>query len=80
MKKAVGAILKIVHAEPLAPDTVAEFTAAAALQRASGGGAESDRQRELGQLMSGSKFNLLDPLKVMDVFRRIEATVSDFLI
>lgn len=68
VKKAVGAILKIVHAEPIASENVSDFENAQ--QRR--GDAENEKQRELGQLMGAAKFTLLDPLKVLDIFRRIE--------
>uniref|UniRef100_A0A914IDK2 DNA-directed RNA polymerase subunit n=1 Tax=Globodera rostochiensis TaxID=31243 RepID=A0A914IDK2_GLORO len=75
VKKAVGAILKIAHAEPIGPETVTDFVNAQ--QR--GSGAEGERQREVGQLMGSAKYNLLDPLKVLDIFRKIDAKDIPFL-
>ncbi|KAL3091836.1 hypothetical protein niasHS_004661 [Heterodera schachtii] len=78
VKKAVGAILKIAHVEPIDAERVADFVNA---QQRGGilGGTESERQREVGQLMGTSKYNLLDPLKVLDIFRRIDAKDIPFL-
>uniref|UniRef100_A0A914M661 DNA-directed RNA polymerase subunit n=1 Tax=Meloidogyne incognita TaxID=6306 RepID=A0A914M661_MELIC len=56
VKKAVGSVLKIAHHEPLSAEILA---------------AVEDRN-ELQQLLSSSKQNLLDPLKVMEIFKRID--------
>uniref|UniRef100_A0A914M070 DNA-directed RNA polymerase subunit n=1 Tax=Meloidogyne incognita TaxID=6306 RepID=A0A914M070_MELIC len=56
VKKAVGSVLKISHHEPLSAEILA---------------AVEDRN-ELQQLLSSSKQNLLDPLKVMEIFKRID--------
>jgi DNA-directed RNA polymerase III subunit RPC1 len=56
VKKATGAILKIAHHEPLSSETLA---------------AVEDRN-ELQQLINASKFYLLDPLKVMNIFKKID--------
>lgn len=55
----MGAILKIAHHEPFSAETLT---------------AAEDRN-ELQQLMSNSKLNLLDPLKVLDIFKRINLKV-----
>jgi DNA-directed RNA polymerase beta' subunit len=59
VKKAVGAILKIAHAEPITEPMLGI----------------NDEQGEQQQLITSSKFNLLDPLKVLEIFKRINLQV-----
>ena len=68
--------MKIVHAEPIASESVSDFENAQ--QRR--GDAENEKQRELSQLMGTAKFTLLDPLKVLDIFRRIEMKAIQFFL
>lgn len=63
VKKAVGAVLKIAHAEPITQDNMTDFEYA------------RNEHKELNSLIPSSKFNLLDPLKVLNIFRRINDAV-----
>ncbi|KAH7729808.1 RNA polymerase Rpb1 [Aphelenchoides avenae] len=59
VKKAVGAVLKIAHGEPIKDDYLQEF--------------ENAREnKELQNLVPAVKFNLMDPMKVQNLFRRIK--------
>ena len=68
VKKAVGALLKIVHFEPVDidkdPDAKAEYATAVA------------NNKELAQLIHKCKQNLLTPLRVLEIFERIQPAVS----
>ena len=64
VKKAVGAILKIAHGEPLAIE-------AAIGPEANGSSGDGEQQQPL----TTSKFNLLDPLKVSEIFQQIDLKV-----
>ncbi|KAI1716490.1 RNA polymerase rpb1, domain 5 domain-containing protein [Ditylenchus destructor] len=59
VKKAVGAVLKIVHGEPVKEDSLYEFDV---VRR---------EHKELNTLIPSSKFNLMDPLKVLNILRRV---------
>lgn len=62
VKKAVGAVLKIAHGEPVQGDHLLEF--------------ENAREnKELQNLVTAVKFNLMDPIKVQNLFRRIKQEV-----
>lgn len=64
VKKAVGAVLKIVHAEPITEEALIDF--------------ENVRRehKELSAMIPASKSNLLDPLKVLGIFRKIADSVG----
>lgn len=66
VKKAVGAVLKIVHAEPITQENMSNFEEA------------KTGHKELGSLIPSAKFNLLDPIKVLNIFRRIKEKVDFF--
>lgn len=63
MKKTVGAVLKIVHAEPITQENMSDYEDAKA------------GHKELSSLIPSAKFNLLDPIKVLNIFRRIKEKV-----
>jgi hypothetical protein len=60
VKKAVGSVLKIVHAEPITNEN--EYT--------------SKDNNELNNLLGNVKFTLLDPLRVLNLFNKIKSSVS----
>lgn len=63
VKKAVGASLKIVHADPIRDENINDFDTA------------RKDLKELNTLISSAKFDLLDPLKVYNIFKRINKMV-----
>ncbi|KAI6216279.1 DNA-directed RNA polymerase subunit [Aphelenchoides besseyi] len=65
VKKAVGAVLKIVHAEEIEDES--NFTAG------------TKETKELSSMLKNVKFNLLDPLRVYNLFRRVDQADIPFL-
>lgn len=63
VKKAVGSVLKIVHAEPISD--VREYS--------------SKDSSDLNNLIGNVKFTLLDPLRVRDLFREVKISVCSRL-
>jgi hypothetical protein len=61
VKKAVGSFMKVVHAEPIGMEN--EF-----LTKDGGG--------DIGNLVGSAKFCILDPLRVMKLFKNIKKSVS----
>lgn len=61
VKKAVGAVLKIVHAEPVGEEK--DFNIG------------NKDAKELGSLVTAIKFNLMDPLRVLNLFKKIAKEV-----
>lgn len=68
VKKGVGAILKIVHGDPIKSDSMNDFE-----------NARKDH-RELNILIPLSKFDLLDPLKVYNIFNQINKMVINNIV
>ncbi|CAD5234319.1 unnamed protein product [Bursaphelenchus xylophilus] len=65
VKKAVGAVLKVVHAEPVGDEK--EFCMG------------NKDTKELNSLVSMVKFNLVDPLRVYNLFKKIQKSDIPFL-
>lgn len=63
VKKAVGAVFKIVHAEPIKAEEVVNFAAS-----------QKD-EREVQNLLTNTKFALMDPLRVFKLFMNISKAV-----
>lgn len=64
VKKAVGAVLKIAHGEVVKEAKIMDFDT---VRR---------EHKELNTLIPSSKFNLMDPLKVLNILRRISDCVN----
>lgn len=67
VKKAVGAVLKIAHAEGVPPDKYSEYVYAA------------QENKDLQNLLPKTKFTLLNPLEVQVIFNKVEKEVLLFL-
>lgn len=60
VKKAVGSVLKIVHAEPISSERN-EYTS---------------NNNDVNSLLPNVKFNLMDPLRVLNLFNKIKTSVN----